>query len=129
MPLPDEEDSAVDDLLKPSLTIKQFCVRETMSLASYYKMKRLGYGPREMVVPGTEIIRITPTAHREWREKLEARSRTEEAELERKRRADQRRAAGKTAAASPLHVSRKAIAASTPMPKQTRRRHTEGDGA
>ncbi len=108
-PLPDEEDVAVDDLLQPSLTIRQFCVCENMSPASYYKMRRLGFGPAEMVIPGPEIIRITPKAHRQWRAMLEEHSRTKAAELERKRRADQRRTAGKTAAASPMHVSRRPI--------------------
>jgi hypothetical protein len=108
-PLPDEV--AVDDLLQRSLTIRQFCVCENMSLASYYKMRRLGFGPVEMVIPGTAITRITPKAHREWRAMLEEQSRTEAAELERKRRASQRRAAGKTAAASPLHVSQRHKAA------------------
>jgi hypothetical protein len=108
-PLPDEEDVAVDDLLQPSLTIKQFCVCENISPASYFKIRRLGLGPAEMVIPGTEIIRITPKAHREWRARLEQQGKTTEAELERQRRAEQRRAAGKRAAASPQHVSRRPI--------------------
>jgi hypothetical protein len=105
-PLPDE-DVAAGDLLQPSLTIRQFCVREHMSPASYYKMRRLGFGPVELVIPGTEIIRITPKTHREWRAMLEERSRTEAAELERTRRALQRSTAGKTAAASPMHISQR----------------------
>jgi hypothetical protein len=113
-PLPDEEAVAVDDLLQPSLTIRQFCDRENLSAASYYKMRRLGYGPAEMHVPGTEIIRITPQAHREWRARLEQQGKTKEAALERTRRAEQRRAAGKTAAASPMHISQRHKAASPP---------------
>jgi hypothetical protein len=122
MPFPDEEDDAVDDLLKPSLTIKQFCLHENMSPASFYKMRKLGFGPAEMVVPGTEIIRITPKAHREWRAMLEDRSRTEAAELERKRRAEQRRTAGKTAAASPMHISQRHKAAAPGATRASGRR-------
>ncbi len=118
--LPDEEAVAVDDLLQPSLTIRQFCVRENMSPASFYKMRRLGFGPVEMVIPGTEIIRITPKAHREWRARLEQQGKTKEAELERQRRANQRRAAGKNAAASPQHVSRRQIAAPARTPERRR---------
>jgi hypothetical protein len=122
MPFPDEEDDAVDDLLKPSLTIRQFCLHENMSPASFYKMRKLGFGPAEMVVPGTEIIRITPKARREWRAMLEDRSRTEAAVLERKRRAEQRRTAGKTAAASPMHVSQRHKAAAPGASRASGRR-------
>ncbi len=100
-----------DGSREPSETIDEFCAVEHLSRSSYYKMRKLGYGPDEMVVPGTSIIRITPQAHREWRIKLEERSRTTAAVLERNRRADQRRAAGKAAAASPKHVSRRPTAA------------------
>jgi len=111
-----------DDLLEASITIKQFCVLENLSPASFYKTRKLGFGPAELVVPGTEIIRITPKAHREWRAMLEQRSRTKEAELERKRRADQRRTAGKTAAASPLHISQRNKAAAPRASRTSGRR-------
>ena len=59
MPLPDEDD-ALDR--EPSMTINEFLAVERMSRSSYYKMRALGYGPAEMHVPGTEIIRISARA-------------------------------------------------------------------
>jgi hypothetical protein len=108
MALPDEDD-ALDR--EPSMTINEFLAVERMSRSSYYKMRALGYGPAEMRVPGTEIIRISARARREWHARLEERNRSEAAELEHERRASQRRAAGKNAAASPRHISRRPIAA------------------
>lgn len=77
-----------------SKTIQQFCELEGLSPSSYYKMRRDGYGPDEIRVPGTEIIRITPEAHRAWRERMAKLSQSQASDLERKRRASQRRAAG-----------------------------------
>ena len=96
-----------DDLQKPSKTIPQFCEIENLSASSYYKLKRAGLAPDELHVPGTEIVRITATAYREWRERMATLARTKEAEIERARRAEQRRAAGKSAAVSSRHVSRR----------------------
>ena len=59
-----------DDLQQPSKTIPQFCEAENLSASSYFKLKRLGLGPDEMRFPGTEIVRITPEAHRAWRERM-----------------------------------------------------------
>ena len=116
MPLPDEDD-ALDR--EPSMTINEFLAVERMSRSSYYKMRALGYGPAEMHVPGTEIIKISARARapREWHARLEERASSEAAELERKRRASQRRAAGKIAAASPLQVSQRQKAAA-PRPSR-----------
>src|SRR4029077_14232362 len=80
--------------IKPSKTIPQFCEAENLSAPSYFKIQRLGLGPDEMRVPGSEIVRIAATAHREWRERMAALSKTQQAELERQRRVAQRRAAG-----------------------------------
>jgi hypothetical protein len=87
-----------DDLQQPSKTIPQFCEVENLSASSYFKLKRLGLGPDEMRIPGTEIVRITATAHRGWRERMIALGQTKQAELERQRRVSQRRAAGLSAA-------------------------------
>ena len=83
-----------DDLQQPSKTIPQFCEAENLSASSYFKLKRLGLGPDEMRFPGTEIVRITPEAHRAWRERMTELSQTKQAELERQRRVAQRRDAG-----------------------------------
>jgi hypothetical protein len=48
-----------------SLTLPEFCESERISLAFYYKLKRLGLGPREMVIGRAK--RISPEARAEWR--------------------------------------------------------------
>lgn len=83
-----------DDLQQRSKTIAEFCEAEGLSPSSYYKLRRMGLGPDEIRVPGLEIIRITVTAHREWRERMTKLSQSKQGELERERRAVQRRAAG-----------------------------------
>jgi hypothetical protein len=70
-------------------------------------MKRLGVGPREERVPGTTIIRITPEARRAWHAQLAEMRQSREAELEERRRSAHATQAGKIAAASPLHVSKR----------------------
>jgi hypothetical protein len=90
--------SIQDDLDKQSKTIPQFCEIENMSASFFYKMKKLGYGPAVLHVPGTEFVRITPEAHAEWRARMLALNASKEAELERQRRVAQRRDAGLSAA-------------------------------
>jgi hypothetical protein len=81
-----------------SKTIQQFCDVENISLASYYAIRRKGHAPTELRVPGTDIIRITPEAHADWRARMAEFAVSEEAALERQRRVAQRSAAGKRAA-------------------------------
>jgi hypothetical protein len=88
-------------------TIGEFCAAENISAASYYKMRRLGVGPREERVPGTAIIRITPEARRAWHALLAEMRQSRDAELEERRRSAHATQAGKMAAASPLHVSKR----------------------
>jgi len=88
-------------------TIGEFCAAENISAASYYKMRRLGVGPREDRVPGTTIIRISPEARRAWHVRLAEMRQSGEAELEQRRRSAHAAQAGKIAAASPLHVSKR----------------------
>jgi hypothetical protein len=51
-------------------TIPSFCESEAISESFYYKLKRLGKGPREMEVEGS--VRITPEAKADWRREREA---------------------------------------------------------
>jgi len=91
----------------PSQTIQQFCDEENICPSSYYKMRRDGHGPKERRFPGTNIVRITAKSRREWHAYL-AKLTTEEAgQLEQKRRVALAKAAGKAAAASPRHVSKR----------------------
>jgi hypothetical protein len=95
------EDTAADHHER-ALTIRQFCILENMAVATYYKMRRLGYGPDEMRVPGTALVRITQQARGDWHARIEQLSKSQ---LEVARRQAQTAAAGKRAANSPLHIS------------------------
>jgi hypothetical protein len=98
---------SVEERPERAQTIGEFCAAENISVASYYKMRRLGVGPREERVPGTAIIRVTPEARRAWHLLLAEMRHSREAELEERRRSAHATHAGKIAAASLLHVSRK----------------------
>jgi hypothetical protein len=86
-------------------TIRQFCQAKGISPASYFKMRRLGYGPDETRVPGTAIVRISPQAERDWDQRMEELRNNQVATLEEERRRAQAQQAGRIAARSPLHVS------------------------
>jgi hypothetical protein len=81
-----------------ALTIDSFCEQNAISRFTYYKMRRAGYGPDELRIPGTEIVRITPDAHERWRASRQEHEQTKAAKLENERRVAQRKAAGKRAA-------------------------------
>jgi hypothetical protein len=49
---------------QPSYTIKEFCARWRISRSTYYEMRNLGRGPREMHVMSK--VYITPQAESEW---------------------------------------------------------------
>ena len=100
-PLAENEDA-------PSLTIRQFCELENMSTPTFYKLQRLGLGPDVLRIPGLSYQRITMTARREWRERMEDLRKSQAVEIERQRRAEQTRVAGTIAAASPRHNCRRA---------------------
>jgi hypothetical protein len=89
---------------EPSSSIPHFCELEDISLASYHKMQRDGYGPKEVRIPGTNIVRITASARREWHRWLEALPENEEIKAERSLRTSR---AGKLAAQSPKHHCRR----------------------
>jgi hypothetical protein len=90
-----------------SLTIEQFCFLESIGKNTFYKMKKRGTAPEIYYVPvGTaRLPRISAQAHRDWRAKLKALRLSEADELLAQRKQAQTSAAGKLAAASPLHVS------------------------
>jgi hypothetical protein len=92
-------------------TIREFCRIKNISPSSYFKMRRLGYGPDETRVPGTAIVRISPQAERDWDQRIKELREGQAAALEEERRRGQAQQAGRIAARSPLHVSirRKAI--------------------
>ena len=90
-----------------SQTIREFCDGERISVSSFYEMQRRGLGPELLEVPGTKIGRITPEAHAAWRARMAALAQSEAAQLESERRRAQAVMAGRAAAKSPLHASRR----------------------
>jgi hypothetical protein len=51
-------------------TVREWARHRKMSLATYYKIRRLGRGPEELTVPGTNIHRITATADEAWEKRM-----------------------------------------------------------
>ncbi|MCK1691617.1 transcriptional regulator [Bradyrhizobium sp. 145] len=56
-----------------SYTIDEFCNRHKFSRSTYYKLQRVGKGPRTM--PVLDCVRISEEAEREWIAAREAESR------------------------------------------------------
>jgi primosomal protein N'' len=90
-----------------SMTEAEWRAKHKLSKSSHYKLKRLGRAPKALHIPGTTISRITPKADHEWEAQMEELVQQEAARLEQQRRAEQARAAGKAAAQSPRHVSKR----------------------
>src|SRR5262245_35085382 len=88
-----------------SMTLSEFRYVENMSAAKYYDLKNKGLGPEEMNVDG--MIRLTPEARASGHERLAELAKSEAAQLEAERRRAQAAQAGKIAAASPLHISKR----------------------
>jgi hypothetical protein len=93
-------------------TIPEFCEVEHWSLSTYYKRQRRGLGPEETRYPDSPMVRITPEQRRAFHEKMQALSQTYAEELEQHRRSAYAVQAGRAAAASPLHISKRRKATS-----------------
>jgi hypothetical protein len=52
-----------------SLSIDQFCAAENINRSMYYKLRRLGLGPREMAVGA--VRRISAKAREDWHRQRE----------------------------------------------------------
>jgi hypothetical protein len=90
-----------------SFTVDQFCLLEGISRATYFKLRREGRGPREMIISGN-IIRITVRSRADWQRARERESRTSAAiKAKRKSRSVKNKASGSIAAASPRHHCRR----------------------
>jgi hypothetical protein len=87
-----------------ALTIRGFCKTHGLSVASYYALKRLGRGPREMHLAGN-LIRISIEAAAEWRAARENPKAAEVKEFARlaEQRQERSRKAAKKATESPEH--------------------------
>jgi hypothetical protein len=54
-----------DDIDHRAMSINEFCLRQKICSATYYKLKKRGLGPTELRFGN--IVRITPEAEAAWR--------------------------------------------------------------
>ena len=88
-----------------SLSQKQFCWVENISLAKYFELKKRGLGPDVTDIDGLQ--RITPESREAWHERMAERAKGEAARLQAERRRELAVIAGRAAALSPKHVSKR----------------------
>ena len=88
-----------------SLSQKQFCWVENISLAKYFELKKRGLGPAITDIDGLQ--RITPESREAWHERMAERAKGEAARLQAERRRELAVIAGRAAALSPKHVSKR----------------------
>jgi hypothetical protein len=88
-----------------SYTIREFCRLERISEASFFKMARLGVGPKVLTIPGCAIKRITVKAREDWHRKIELLDRSPTVRQEQARRREGSRRAARIAIKSAKHVS------------------------
>jgi hypothetical protein len=89
-----------------SLSQNEFCWLERISKSKYYQLRKKGLAPDETNICG--VIRITPEARETWHARMAALAKSEAARLEAERRRELAVIAGRLAAQSPNHVSRRA---------------------
>ena len=96
-----------------SMTPAEWRWKRRVSKSSHHKLKNLGLAPEETIVPGTKIARISPDADQRWEARMARLAETEAAQLEAKRRRELAVVAGRAAAASPRHISKRNAAMRT----------------
>jgi hypothetical protein len=91
-------------------TPQEWRFRKHISKSTHNKLKKAGLAPEEtiLILPGFNLVRITPQARRDSDRKIADLAQSKEAELERARRQAQVEAAGRLAAQSPNHISKRA---------------------
>jgi hypothetical protein len=92
---------------EPDKTLAEFLDRKRISRTFYYSLKKRGLGPDETIYPGSRVIRISAAAERAWDGRMAELAKSESAQLEAERRRTQAAEAGRIAAASPLHISKR----------------------
>jgi hypothetical protein len=88
-----------------SLSQQEFCWLENISKAKFYELKKRGLTPDEIDIDG--VLRITPKARETWHARMAELAKSEAAQLEAGRRRELASIAGRAAAASPLHISKR----------------------
>jgi hypothetical protein len=91
-----------------SFSIGELCLLENITTSSYYKLRKKGFGPREMRLPGSSIVRISAESRRAWHKKLEELNANDgELAREKEARAAQASRAGKKSVTSTAHPCRR----------------------
>jgi hypothetical protein len=91
-----------------SETIAEWCAIEKMSKATFYSLRSNNpeLAPRIIKIPKTRIVRVIES-HESWRARVAEAMQTKTARLANARRRELTSIAGKIAAQSPKHVSRR----------------------
>jgi hypothetical protein len=89
------------------LSILEWCVKRNYSRSTFFKLQRAGHAPKVRHIPGSNCPRITPAADAQWEKDMEKLATEQAGKLEASRRVELASAAGKKAAASELHVSKR----------------------
>jgi hypothetical protein len=90
-----------------ALTQKEFQYLERMSPSKYHGLKNKGLGPKETDIDG--MLRILPEDRQAWHERMAELAESETTKLEAERRREIATAAGRVAAKSPLHISKRKL--------------------
>jgi hypothetical protein len=91
------------------MPFRQWCRAKGLSVSSGYKIKNSGLGPELLEVPGVRGSRVTPEADAAWEARMAEAAKSQDAQLEAERRRAQAAEAGRIAAQSPRHVSRRKL--------------------
>lgn len=102
----------------PSETIAEWCKVEKMSKATFYGLRQRNpeLAPQTIEIPKTRIVRVVES-HEAWRARITKAMKVKAARLEVARRREIAAIAGRIAAQSPHHVSRR-----PPAPRRSARR-------
>lgn len=87
-------------------TVDKWRAVEALSKSSFYELQKSGHGPQMLRVPNSKIVRVIES-HASWRARMAALATSEAGKLETERRQELARDAGRRAAASSKHVSKR----------------------
>jgi hypothetical protein len=104
----------MNDIDRRSQTTTEFCQSEHISKATFYDLRKRGLAPEVLEVPGTKIKRITSQARETWRARMAELAKAEATQLEAERRRELAAIAGRIAARSPKHISKRARVTALP---------------
>jgi hypothetical protein len=95
--------------INESMPFRRWIRAKGFSLSTGYKMKNAGLAPKLLEVPGIRTSVVTPEADAEWEARMSELAQGEAAQLEVARRKAQAAEAGRIAAMSPRHHSRRQV--------------------